>query len=177
MWAEGAKWGRRSLAIGYSTWVRAPSFCCLAAFNFNLSYIWSTQFILCHFWGSKQLRDPLAGIQTGFSMDSLNYPHNPHQGAITPILQMKNQRFRLTCPRPTASKWLKWDSNTTRGFSHMIPTLSRLEFDARIMELLSCYLTFARCSEFSMWLNPFPFSILTETLCGEYNFATPRRIK
>lgn len=92
---------------------------CFIPFNFNLIYIWSSKFIFYYLLESKYLWDSISGIQKGFYIALSHLILTiTHQNITTPILQMKNLRFRLICLRATSSKWLKWDSNTSCGFSH-----------------------------------------------------------
>ena len=143
-------WRHKSLWPSTSIWIRGP----LLPFSVHRSYMCSGKFTFYNFWGHKHLGDSVSGTQKGIYMALSHLTlTRSHQGGTTPILQMKSQRVRLTCPKSIASKWLKSDSHMPCGVSHVTPTLSHLEFDTRIIESLFWYLTFAEHFEFPMWLN------------------------
>lgn len=134
------QWGQK-LCIGYFHWrLRASSRA--SSHSMSMELPWPGKFTSCYFWGSKHLWDSASGSRRCLHGTlSCNPPKIP-SGQNHPIAQMKSERFRLVCPRPTTSKWLKWDSNVT----HRTPTL-RLQFDTSYRIIVSIGNT-AECFEF-----------------------------
>lgn len=100
-------------------------FSCSIPLHVNLNCTWSGKFIFYYFWGSKHLWDSLSHLILT----------RTHQEIITPILQMKGQRFRLICPDPQPVSGSSKSQTWPVAFLST-PTLSHLEFDNRVTESL-----------------------------------------